>query len=198
MDTRDDKTLIESILAGEQSDFALLLARYQKLVVHLVARMIPRASDREDLCQEVFLRLYRSLGEFGYKAKFSTWVATIAHNTCINYLKKKRVPLYEDLTGPDADEEAEMSRRVEWVPAAEASPLERVEARDLRATLQREIDALPLTFRTILTLFHLEEMSYSEIAEVTALPEGTVKSYLFRARRLLRDRLAAHYSVEAR
>ncbi|HOT96669.1 MAG TPA: sigma-70 family RNA polymerase sigma factor [bacterium] len=197
MDTRDDKTLIESILAGDQGDFALLLARYQKLVVHLVARMIPRASDREDLCQEIFLRIYRSLGEFEHKSKLSTWVATVAHNTCINYLQKKRLPLYEDLAGPESDENAEASRRLEWVPAAEASPLEHVEARDLRATLQREIDALPLTFRAILTLFHLEEMSYSEIAEVTALPEGTVKSYLFRARRLLRDRLAAQYPVEA-
>ncbi|HNW60743.1 MAG TPA: sigma-70 family RNA polymerase sigma factor [bacterium] len=158
--------------------------------------MIPRASDREDLCQEIFLRIYRSLADFQHKSKLSTWVATITHNTCINYLQKKRVPLYEDITPADAQEEADI-RRVEWVPSADASPLERVEARDLRATLQREMTNLPLPFRTILTLFHLEGMSYTEIAEVTALPEGTVKSYLFRARRLLRGRLTAHYLVEA-
>jgi RNA polymerase sigma factor (sigma-70 family) len=194
MDTRDDKTLIESILAGEQADFAILLERCQGLVVHMVARMIPKASDREDLCQDIFLRIFRSLGEFQYKAKFSTWVARITHNTCINYLQKKRVPLYQDLA---VDEDEEESRRVEWVPSSEASPLERVETSDLRATLQREIEQLPLPYRTILTLFHLEEMSYAEIGEITDLPEGTVKSYLFRARRFLRDRLAAHYSVEA-
>jgi len=197
MEDRDDKIVIESILAGEQSDFASLFERYQKLVVHLVARMIPRAADREDLCQEIFLRIYRSLGEFQYKSRFSTWVAAVAHNTCINYLQKKRVPLYQDLAAPGADEEDEEVRRVEWVPAAEPSPLERAEASDLRITLEREIEALPLPYRTILTLFHLEELSYAEIGEITGLPEGTVKNYLFRARRFLRDRLAAHYPVEA-
>jgi RNA polymerase sigma-70 factor (ECF subfamily) len=194
MEKRDDKTLIDSILAGEQGDFAVLLERYQKLVFHLVARMVPKASDREDVCQDIFLRLYRSLAEFQYKAKFSTWVGQIAHNTCLNYLEKKRLPLYQDLVVQEDEEEY---RREEWVPSTEASPLERTEAHDLGATLQREIDQLPLPYRTILTLFHLEEMSYSEIAEITALPEGTVKSYLFRARRYLRDRLAAHQFLEA-
>ncbi len=194
MDTRDDKTVIESILAGEQADFALLLERYQGLVAHLVARMIPKASDREDLCQDIFLRIFRSLAEFQYKAKFSTWAAKITHNTCINYLQKKRVPLYQDLAVVEEEEE---SRRVEWVPSTEASPLERIEAGDLAATLRREIEQLPLPYRTILTLFHLEEMSYAEIGEITGLPEGTVKSYLFRARRFLRDRLTAHYPLEA-
>jgi len=196
MEERDDNTLIESILAGEQGDFALLLERYQKLVIHLVARMVPRALDREDLCQEIFLRIYRSLGEFQYKSRFSTWVAAVAHNTCINYLQKKRVPLYQDLAAGSEEEDEEV-RRVEWVPATEASPLARAEAGDLRETLQREIEALPLHYRTILTLFHLEEMNYAEIGEITGLPEGTVKNYLFRARRVLRDRLTAHYPVEA-
>lgn len=193
MENRDDKTLIESILAGEQSDFAILLDRYQRLVAHLVARMVPKASDREDLCQEIFLRIYRHLGEFQFKSKFSTWVAQIAHNACINYLQKKRVPLYQDLAEEDEEEEP---RRVEWVPSAEISPLERAEANDLRARLQEEIEQLPLPYRTILTLFHVEEMSYAEISQITQLPEGTVKSYLFRARRFLRNRLAALYLVE--
>ncbi len=196
MEDREDKIIIESILAGETADFARLLERYQKLVVHLVARMIPRASDREDLCQEIFLRIYRSLGEFQYKSRFSTWVAAIAHNTCINYLQKKRVPLYQDLAAGGEEEDEEV-RRMEWVPASEPSPLERAEASDLRITLEREIEALTLPYRTILTLFHLEEMSYAEIGEITGLPEGTVKNYLFRARRVLRDRLTARYPVEA-
>lgn len=196
MNTPDDKKVIEAILAGDVDQFALLLERYQRLVAHLVARMIPRNADREDLCQEIFVRIFRSLGEFRHEARLSTWVARITYNRCLNYLQKKRVPLYQDLA--PADEEAEESRRVEWVPSADASPLERAEANDLQALLQREIAALPLSYRTILTLFHLEEMSYDEIAGITALPEGTVKSYLFRARRLLRQRLAAHYQPEAR
>jgi RNA polymerase sigma factor (sigma-70 family) len=194
METRDDKTLIESILAGEQDAFAVLVDRYQGLVAHLVARMVPKVADREDLYQEIFLRIYRSLAEFRHESKLSTWVAKVTHNACINYLQKKRVPLYEDLGATDDDEE---SRRLEWVPAVETSPLEHLEAGDLRELLQREIAALPVAYRTILTLFHLEEMSYAEIGEITGLPEGTVKSYLFRARRILRDRLAAYHLQEA-
>lgn len=194
MNLSDDKTLIESILGGHHADFAVLIERYQGLVAHVVERMVPKVSDRDDLCQDVFIKVYRNLGAFQFRSKFSTWIATIAHNTCLNYLEKKRVPLYQDLQV--ADDEAE-AQSMEWIPSAEGTPLDRVQARDLREILEREIEQIPLPYREILALFHLEEMSYEEIGEIMNLPAGTVKSYLFRARRFLRDRMLALYHMEA-
>ncbi len=194
MNPNDDKRLIDSILGGEQADFAIVIERYQRLVAYLVARMIPKVADRDDLCQDIFIKVYRHLGEFQFRSKFSTWIATIAHNTCVNYLEKKRVSLYEDLQVADEDE---ASHGMEWIPSGDRSPLDRVEAHELRVTLEREIERIPLPYREILALFHLEEMSYEEIGTIMNLPEGTVKSYLFRARRFLRDRLLALYQMEA-
>ena len=175
--------LIDRIVGGDTDAFQLVVQEYQTLVSHIVFRMIGNRSEREDLCQEVFIRIYRNLARFRFQAKFSTWIASIAYNACANHLKKKRLPLYDD--------DPHFSER-----RAGDSPLPdiRAEGLDMMQRLQEEMARLPAAHRAVLTLFHVDGYRYAEIGMITGLPEGTVKSYLFRGRKMLKDRLAQEVS----
>ncbi len=184
----ETKDLIGRILDGDAAAFKTLVERNQRMVSHIVFRMITNEADREDLCQEVFLRVYGNLRGFEFRSKLSTWIAKIAYNVCRNHLEKYKVPLYEDF--------APEGRTIDCFPSDRPLPDEYAERQETCGRLQEEIDRLPAAYRTIITLFHLDDMSYSEIGDIMELPEGTVKSYLFRARRMLRDRLTVKYMPE--
>ncbi len=85
-----DTELISQILSGNRNAFAFLVSRYQKLVVHVAGRLIQSQDELEDVCQEVFLKVYQNLGNYRNECKLSTWIATIAYNTGINYLRKHK------------------------------------------------------------------------------------------------------------
>ncbi len=182
------RTQIDRILAGDGKAFEEFVAQYQRLVSHVVFRMIDNRADREDVCQDVFLKIHGSLSGFRFESKLSTWVARVAYNKCLNYIEKKKLPLFEDLCGEDES--------IDSVAGEQVQPDALVEQKDLSNRLRCEIDNLPVPFRAILTLYHLDEMSYREIGRIMEMPEGTVKSYLHRARRLLRERLLAKYQPE--
>jgi len=186
--TKDSKFLIEEILSGNQKAFQTFIETYQRLVSHVVFRMVPDEADREDLCQDIFLKIYKNLPEFKFNSKVSTWIARIAYNTCINYLEKRKIPLFEDLSTERIS--------LDNLSGTLVAPDEYAEERDISQRLKIEIEKLPVHFRTILTLFHLESMSYHEIGDIMKLPEGTVKSYLFRARKSLKERLLSQYQQE--
>lgn len=185
---KNPKDLVEKILSGNTAVFKNLIEQYQRLVSHIVFRMIPKQADREDICQDVFIQVYQNLGKFKFESKLSTWIARIAYNRCINYLEKKKTPLFDDLS--PAEESIEKQYDDNFTPDTFT------EHQDRSSRLQAEINKLPVQFRTILTLYHLDEMKYQEIAEIMDLPDGTVKSYLFRARKLLKQRLTAKYKSE--
>jgi RNA polymerase sigma factor (sigma-70 family) len=184
----DAKLQINQILAGNRKAFQVFVDEYKRLVSHVVFRMVPNSADQEDVCQEVFLKIYQNLSGFRSESKISTWVAAVAYNTCLNHLEKKRIPLLDDLLPEE--------KSVDSIPDCVVGPDKLVEERETSSILQAQIGRIPVRFRTILTLYHLEGISYKEIGEITGLPEGTVKSYLFRARRLLKDRLMAKYQPE--
>ena len=187
-DMTDDRSLIERIMAGDGDAFKEFVSRYQRLVSHIVFRMVANNSDREDLCQDIFIKVHQNLGGFRSESKVSTWVGRIAYNRCLNFLEKKRVPLYEDICSEH--------QSLDTVEGSAETPYEFAESSDLSRLLRQEIETLPMHFRTILTLYHLDEMTYGEIAEIMNMPDGTVKSYLFRGRRMLKERLAAKYDRE--
>ncbi|MEE9442632.1 MAG: sigma-70 family RNA polymerase sigma factor [candidate division Zixibacteria bacterium] len=184
----DLKKLVDSILAGNKAAFRDLINQTQRLVSHIVYRMIKRESDQEDICQEVFIKVYQNLGNFRFDCKLSTWIARIAYTTCLNFLEKKKLPFYEDL----GDE----NKSFEPADGETKRPDYQFAQKDISAILRQEIDNIPPVYRTIVTLYHIDEMSYAEIADIMKMPEGTVKSYLFRARRMLKDRLLAKYNRE--
>jgi RNA polymerase sigma factor (sigma-70 family) len=184
----DSKLLVEKTLAGNKKAFESIVGQHQRLVSHIVFRMIQNPADREDVCQDVFLKVYENLGGFKFESKLSTWIARIAYNTCLNHLEKKKVPLLGDLTQEE--------RSLDTVPGTAAGPDHLVEEKQIASLLRLEIDRMPIHYRTILILYHLDQMSYKEIGQITGLPEGTVKSHLFRARKLLKMRLTSKYQPE--
>ncbi len=177
----DEKQLVKKITSGDTRAFREFVDRYKKLVAHIVFRMVRNPVDREDLCQDVFVKAYQNLQGFQFHSKISTWLARIAYNTCVNYVQKKKIPLLDDST-PD-----EVTMDDFAAPADDPHIL--MEESETSSNLQRMIDALPVVYRTVVTLYHLDGMKYAEIAEVMGMPEGTIKSYLFRARSMLKDKL---------
>lgn len=186
----DDKKLVEHILRGEEKAFANLVQKYQKLVSHVVFRLVRNETDREDLCQDIFIKIYKNLHNFRQDSKLSTWIASIAHNTCLHYLEKKQVPLYDDMMDTESD------LNIEQVAETTPTVMDTVISKDIGSCIRREIDKLSPLSGLLIALFHLEEMSYEEIANVTRLPMGTVKSYLYRARKQLKQRLMNIYTLE--
>lgn len=171
-----DRPLIDRALQGDRQAYELLIRRHERLVGHILFRMGLRYDEMQDLSQEIFIRVCLRLDSFRGDSKLSTWIASVAYRQGINYLKRHRKQsfLNEDvgkleLAGPAGDPSAPM------------------EAEDNRMLLHRAMERLPPAYRTVLSLYHLEEFSYQEIQEITGMPEGTVKNYLFRARKMLKD-----------
>ncbi|MBA4410357.1 MAG: RNA polymerase subunit sigma-24 [Odoribacter sp.] len=173
----NDSELIVQILNGNRNAFTFLVNRYQKLVVHITGRLIQRQDELEDVCQDVFLKVFQNLGKYRSECKLSTWIATIAYNTSINYLRKFKKG---DEVNPD--DSAALRNLTEY----KSNDFERT---DLHRYIRDQIELLPVHYRTVLTLYYLEEFSYQEIEHITGMPEGTVKSYLFRAKAILKEKL---------
>lgn len=169
----DDRVLIKHILKGDQQAFRTLIAQHQRLVAHMVGRLVDNHEDREELCQDVFLKVYSSIQSFKFDSKLSTWIATIAYRMSVNYLRKhKSRPIEEDLD------------KVSFTQGVEDRVFEK---EDYSAFIQKLVQQMPFNYRNVLTLFYLEGFSYPEIVKVTGMPEGTVKNYLFRAKKKLKE-----------
>jgi len=181
-----DKYLVAKVLSGNTSAFATIITNTEYLVAQIVCKMICNAEDRKDLAQEIYLKVYKNLKGFRFQSRLSTWVAQIAYNACFDQLRKKQLVPGELTT----DDEEEDSRGY----AEETTFL--IEQKELVSILNKGIQQLPPVYQTLITLYHKEEMSYAEITEITGLPEGTVKSYLFRARKTLKETLALNYQKE--
>ena len=192
--TRTDQQLVAQVLGGNTAAFGQLVQRTEGLVTQLVFKLIRHPADRPDIAQEVYLKVFKNLAGFRFQAKLSTWVGQIAYNTCLHYLEKKQLVLL-DPAEPAPDDPAEAGRRAP--PALVAGPASDPETalldQDLAGILSTAIEQLPPLYRTLISLYHQQELSYEEIAQITSLPDGTVKNYLFRARKLLKQQLLARY-----
>ncbi len=176
----NDEDLILQIKGGNINAFRHLVDKYRNMVWHLVWRMVRQHEDAEDLCQDVFVKVYHSIGKFRGDSKLSTWIGSVAYNVTTDYLRKKgrSKVLFTDESG-----------RLEIALTDPADPLKTLTRDDLKALIHRIIAELPLQHRTVITLYHLEQFSYVEIAEITGMPEGTVKSYISRGRTAIRESL---------
>lgn len=182
----DDKALVSRIVNGDMPAFRLLIKQHERLVAHMVGRLIDREEDREELCQDVFLRVYEKIGEFNFQSRLSTWIATIAYRHGINHLRKKKILV------TDIPDEEQFSNHFVSSDNVE----ENMEDQDLDDMVMKLIEQLPVQYKTVLTLYHLDGKSYPEIGEITGMPEGTVKNYLFRARNLLKDKVKKYLGKE--
>lgn len=191
----DELEIASKVINGSHSAFLEFVNDYKRLVYHVIVRMIPNRSDHEDLGQDIFLKLFKKLHTFKGDSKLSTWIAKISYNTCLNYLEKKKVPLLDDKLIP-SEGDTEKDSLIDTFEGEYMLPDEITESRITAEMIQEEISKLPPTFKVILTLYHIEEMKYKEISEITNLPEGTVKSYLFRARKALKENISKEFKME--
>jgi RNA polymerase sigma-70 factor (ECF subfamily) len=175
-----DRELVLRWQAGELSCFEILVRRHQERVFRLLYRMLGSAEEAEDVAQETFLNLHRHGRRFRHESRFSTFVYRVAANAALNHrrsLGRERGRLT-------------LLRSQEEKPAAGAADPERgVLRREVEQSVHEALLRLPERLRLPLVLFDLEGLPYAEIATVSGLPEGTVKSRIHRARRALRDQL---------
>lgn len=179
-----DKILVTKILNGNIQAFAVVVKNTEKLVAQIVRKMTANEDDQKDIVQDVYLKAYQNLSSFQYKSRLSTWIATIAYNTSVNYLKKKRIKPYDfDFFNEDKYGEYETIE-------------DKIYQKEHAGLVNDELNKLPPLFKTLISLYHLEELPIKEISEITNLPEGTVKSYLSRARKTLKDNMNPHFKNE--
>jgi RNA polymerase sigma-70 factor (ECF subfamily) len=182
----DEGLIVKKALQGDMRAFGLLVGQHEKLVSFVVYRLIKNKEDVEDVCQDVFIKVHRNLAQFDFRSKLATWIASIAYRTAVNHLKKYNQRERMDYT--DSLDELHITLD---------NPAELLSRKDALAHLERLIAQLPEKYRLVLTLYHLKEFSYAEIGEITSLPEGTVKTHLFRARQLLMENLNAHQTTRS-
>lgn len=184
-----DRALVEAVLANTPGAFERLVSTYQGLCRHIIQRLVRDPEDTRDLCQETFLRVHRTLHQYRYESALKSWIGRIAWHIGLRYLERKRIPLADG----GNDEGPPLVERVADDFDLEAAAHENERAVHLHAA----IEALPPVQRTVLTLYHLDELSISEIASITGLTEGTIKSHLFRSRARLRELLEPRIGATA-
>lgn len=179
----DEKKLVELFKKGDRSAFNELVLKYQNTVMNIAFGMLSVREDAEDAAQEVFLKIYKNISAFNENSTLSTWIYRITVNTCNDILRKrikgKTVSIY-----PDNDDDSEIV-----IPDTSHTPEEAAQASEIRRQLLDAIAGLKEEYRTVITLFDLEGMSYDEISKIVNIPVGTVKSRLSRARGQLRKNL---------
>lgn len=172
-----DMELIEKCLGGDQDSYTELVSRYKKLVYSTVYYYIKDSEEINDVSQEVFLRIYKSLRSYNGQYKFSTWAVKITSNLCLDILRKKKL-------NSTPIEEIENASREEDTPERKYISKEKTIA------IRRAILNLPEKYRTPIILYHQNGVSYKEIAEMLNQPMSIIKNRLFRARLALRESLA--------
>jgi len=183
----DERSLIDRSRRGDVAAFDKLVRLYERSVYNTAYRLSGSYDDASDISQEAFVRAWNNLKSFRGESAFSTWLYRIVTNVFLDDRKRKRARPTRSLDEVMTLDENEVTRQFED-PAP--SPQERVEGGERQQILARAIQTLPETQRVMVVLYHTQGLSYEEIADITRLPMGTVKSRLNRARLALRDRLA--------
>lgn len=171
-----DKILVTATCDGDTQSFAKLVGFYRRKVHALGFSFFHNETDTEDFVQEVFIKVYTSLKTFRGESLFSTWLMRIAYNLAVNSVKRRKeyVPLNDEIEILDTD----------FGP--EDSQLRKLTAESVREA----INELPERYGLCLDMYFFYDMPYNEISEVTELPVNTIKSHIFRAKKILRDKLA--------
>jgi RNA polymerase sigma-70 factor, ECF subfamily len=168
------ETLIKRCLRGDELAWEQIVRQYWRKVFNVAYKFVGRHAEAEDLTQEIFLKIFKSLDTFDRRANFQTWLISISRNLCIDHyrsVRKERETIDRDI---DASQLSPT--------AADAGPVAALEQRDRVSLLRQALVALPDTLRTAVLMRDIQELSYQEIADKLRLPEGTVKSRINRGR----------------
>src|SRR3982751_25760 len=176
-----DCDLVTRPVAGREDGFEELVRRYQRPIASYIYRMVGDYESALDLTQEVFIKVYNSIARYRSEFKFSTWIYKIAHNAAVDHLRRHSVRA-SALVAQSDGETYDLP-----IESGNMTPEQEYALHERRAEIEGVVRLLPAAYRELIVLRHSHDLSYDEIAEVTALPLGTVKNRLFRAREMMRQ-----------
>jgi RNA polymerase sigma-70 factor (ECF subfamily) len=183
----DEPELLRRAQRGDEAAFAELVRQQQTAVFNIAYRMFGRRQDAEDATQEAFLRAFQALGRFDVTRPFAPWIKRITANLCLNWLESERVR--PQLTAADLAQTDQSPADMDQLAHETATPEQLMIRREQAARLRAAILQLPPAYRAVIEYRHFQELSYEEIARVLERPLSSVKSDLFRARKMLEVKL---------
>ena len=187
----NDSDLIKKTLGGDDNSFSLLVNKHKDFVFSMAVRILQNEQLAEEVAQDSFLNAYKSLKTFEGKSKFSTWLYRITYNVAINALKKEnRINEFISDQEPEDYVSNSSSNQIN------DSTLDNIVRNDEGKIVRACIAKLPSKFASILTMYHLNQMKYDEISEMTGLPIGTVKSHIHRGRIILKNLILENYDKQ--
>lgn len=166
--------LIKRCLKGDQAAWDAIVRQHWRKVFNVAYKFVGKYDEAEDLTQDIFLKIFKSLDTFDRRANFQTWLVSVSRNLCIDHYRSVRKERETIDRGVDASELSPASK--------EASPMAALEQRDRVSLLRDALAELPATLRSAVVMRDIQELSYQEIADRLRLPEGTVKSRINRGR----------------
>jgi len=183
MTINDDQIIINQIINGDSKAFAVLVDRYKDLVFTLALRMMKHREEAEEVSQDTFIKVFKSINKFKGDSKFSTWIYRVAYNTCLDRLKKYKK---EERLVPIDEFTAHQVKSLD-------NALDMMEKQERKQAIQDCLQLLPSDDCALLTLYYFEELSLEEISKVVNLTANNVKVKLFRSRKklttILREKL---------
>ena len=178
---QEEANLVIASKKGDQDSFALLVQQHQRRVFNLVYRMLQEYEEANEVTQETFLAAWQGLPKFRGDARFSTWLYRIAYNCALKQLEQRK-----------RDQAIQIGVQAEHIIANATNEQQiddGLEAHSRQTMVHEQLANLPAKYRIVLVLRHLQDMTYEEMAEILTMPIGTIKTHLFRARNLLKERL---------
>ncbi len=185
-----DLRLIRRVISGDQQAFASLVDEYKDYVFSICLRVLKKREEAEEAAQDTFLKVYKTLGSFGQKSKFSTWLYTVAYRTALDKTRRKKQRFQS------IDEDNPDSPPLQLAGDDAEQPDVQTDSRDLRSHLEKAIALLPPIDAAVITLFYLHEKSVKEVALITGMTETNVKTKLHRLRERLKLKLNQYLEAE--
>ncbi|HNQ45930.1 MAG TPA: sigma-70 family RNA polymerase sigma factor [Syntrophorhabdus sp.] len=183
----DDNHHVSMCQKGDVNAFQVLVERYQKKMLNMAYRMTGDYEEACEITQEAFLSAFKAIRKFRGEASFATWLTRITLNQARNQLKKTRYISHHEGVPIDAPVDTKANQVYDSPASQEETALEQLERKELQSEVQKCIDTLPDEFREVLVLRDIQEFSYDEIRDILGVPEGTIKSRLFRAREAMKN-----------
>ncbi|MTI68211.1 MAG: sigma-70 family RNA polymerase sigma factor [Firmicutes bacterium] len=179
----NDEYLVKEIQRGNSKVFSQLVDNYKNRIYAMAYKFTKDYQETQDLSQEIFIKIYNQIDKFKFKSKVSTWIYRVATNTCLDWKKKKRpnVIEWENMTTGENEAFNDNIQR--------DLPLEKLLKEEYQDRIHNIISNMKDMYKTVIIMYHFNEMSYSEIANVLDVPRKTVETRLYRARRNLKDEL---------
>ncbi|MDO5351295.1 MAG: sigma-70 family RNA polymerase sigma factor [Succinatimonas sp.] len=182
-----DAAIVRRVQQGDSNAYNLLVLRYQHKVVQIALKFVNNQADACDIAQEAFLKAYRAIGNFRGESGFYTWLYRIVINTARTFLESTS----KQRNHVDVDAEDINSQDHQGALTSVDSPDRIIESQELQQTIMQALAQLPYELRQAITLREVEGLAYDDIAKLTGVPTGTVRSRIFRARQFIEEKMVA-------